>query len=95
VRNDQAKKNTITELYNMYQKGDMPNTDSNQKLVKMMKLYNEFTSKFQAVQGRTDEEVAYRKNLRKDALELMLEYAGSDDQALAAYRTLFDPLIGE
>ncbi len=41
VRNDQAKKNTITELYNMYQKGDMPNTDSNQKLVKMIKLYNE------------------------------------------------------
>ena len=95
VRNDQAKKNTITELYNMYQKGDMPNTGSNQKLVKMLKLYNEFTSKLQAVQGRTDEEVAYRKNLRKDALDLMLEYAGSDDQALAAYRTLFDPLIGE
>jgi hypothetical protein len=61
----------------------------------MVNLYYEFNSKVKAVSGQTDGEVAFRKALRKQALDLMLQYAGYDDQALAAYRTLFDPLIGE
>lgn len=95
VRNDTAKKETIEELYNMYRKGDMPDTDSNRKVIEMVRSYNEFVGLISSVTGRTDEEVAYRKNLRQDTLEYMLQIASGDEQALAAYRTLFDPLIGE
>jgi hypothetical protein len=95
VSNDTVKKEAIKELYNMYQKGDMPGTESNGKIIRMTEAYNEFNSLINSVTGRTDEEVAYRKNLRADAREFMLNTAGGDEQALAAYRTLFDPLIGE
>jgi hypothetical protein len=95
VRNDQLKKDAVRELYDMNQKKEMPMTDSNKKIMAMVNLYYEFNSKVKAVSGQTDGEVAFRKALRKQALDLMLQYAGYDDQALAAYRTLFDPLIGE
>lgn len=95
VRNDTAKKETISELFNMYRKGDMPDTESNRKIIEMVRSYNEFVGLISSVTGRTDEEVAYRKNLRQDTLEYMLQIASGDEQALAAYRTLFDPLIGE
>ena len=95
VSNDTVKKEAIKELYSMYQKGDMPGTDSNKKIVRMTEAYNEFNSLINSVNGRTDEEVAYRKNLRAQARDFMLDVAGGDEQALAAYRTLFDPLIGE
>jgi hypothetical protein len=95
VSNDTVKKEAIKELYNMYQKGDMPGTESNKKIVRMTEAYNEFNSLINSVTGRTDEEVAYRKNLRLEARNFMLDVAGGDEQALAAYRTLFDPLIGE
>jgi len=95
VRNDQAKKNVISELANMNRKGDVPDTESNRKIIQMVDLYNQFSSNITSVTGRTDEEVSYRKNLRRTTLEYMLEIAQNDSQALAAYRTLFDPLIGE
>lgn len=95
VRNDTVKKETIEELYSMYRKGDMPGTESNKKIIEMVKIYNEFVSTISSVSGRTDEEVAFRRNLRKDTLDYMLQLASGDEQALAAYRTLFDPLIGE
>jgi hypothetical protein len=95
VSNDTVKKEAIKELYSMYQKGDMPGTESNKKIVRMTEAYNEFNSLINSVNGRTDEEVAYRKNLRAQARDFMLDVAGGDEQALAAYRTLFDPLIGE
>jgi hypothetical protein len=95
VSNDTVKKEAIKELYSMYQKGDMPNTESNKKIVRMTEAYNEFNSLINSVNGRTDEEVAYRKNLRAQARDFMLDVAGGDEQVLAAYRTLFDPLIGE
>jgi hypothetical protein len=95
VRNDQLKKDAVRELWDMNQKKQMPMTDSNKKIMAMVDLYYEFNSKVKSVSGQTDGEVAFRKALRKQSLDLMLQYAGYDDQALAAYRTLFDPLIGE
>lgn len=95
VQKNQEKRDVITELFNMHRKGDMPKTESNTKIVNMITIYNEYTSLTNIVTGTTQEDLAFRNELKASSLDKMLEIAGSDDQALAAYRTLFSPLIGE
>ncbi len=89
------RRQAIAQIYNMYSNGDMPSTESNKKLIRMVRVYNAYQSQINLINGRTEVESNARNVLIDETNNSLLEIAGGDDQALAAYRTLFSPLIGE
>ena len=75
--------------------GDMPSTPTGSAIAKMTRYYDDFAAQFDQIQGSTDGERAYKKYLRQQTLEKMLSLALKNPSAMSAYRTLFEPLVGE
>ena len=93
--NDEAKKNTIVDLELMIKNGDMPNNQNGRDLAKMIAIYNDFTVGIDKLQGNKDVEIQARKVLRQRALDQIFKIAEENPNVMNAYRTLFDPLVGE
>lgn len=92
---DERKKNAITDIRSMILNGDMPDTPTGSAIAKMTRYYDDFAAQFDQIQGSTDGERAYKKYLRQQTLEKMLSLALENPNAMSAYRTLFEPLVGE
>jgi len=92
---DEKKKNAITDIRSMILNGDMPNTPTGSAIAKMTRYYDDFAAQFDQIQGSTDGERSYKKYLRQQTLEKMLSLALDNPNAMSAYRTLFEPLVGE
>jgi hypothetical protein len=93
--NNEAKMNIISDLELMIRNGDMPNTQNGRDLAKMIAIYNDFTIGIDKLQGSRDVEVQARKILRQRALDELFKIAEENPNVMNAYRTLFDPLVGE
>jgi hypothetical protein len=92
---DEKKKNAVTDIRSMILNGDMPNNPTGIALAKMTRYYDDFTAQFDQIQGSTEAERAYKKILRQQTVEKMLDLALKNPGAMNAYRTLFEPLVGE
>jgi hypothetical protein len=92
---DEKKKNAVTDIRSMILNGDMPNNPTGSAIAKMTRYYDDFTAQFDQIQGSTEAERAYKKVLRQQTVEKMLDLALKNPGAMNAYRTLFEPLVGE
>ena len=93
--NDEAKKNAIADLELMIKSGDMPNTQNGRDIAKMIAIYNDFVLAKDKLQGNRTVEVQARKLLREQTLDQIFQIAEKNPNVMNAYRTLFDPLVGE
>jgi hypothetical protein len=93
--NDSAKQNAIGDLELMIKNGDMPNNQNGRDIAKMIAIYNDFVLAKDKLQGNRTVEVQARKLLRQQTLNQIFQIAEKNPNVMNAYRTLFDPLVGE
>jgi hypothetical protein len=85
----------ITDIRKMILDGNMPNSENGKDLAKMVKLYDDFQIQFDKIQGSRNIDINARKTLRKLTIDQLFEVAQKNAGMMNAFRTLFEPLVGE
>jgi hypothetical protein len=85
----------ISDMKSLLASGKAPNQDLADTFGAMLNEYDQMNSTLQRVVGSSDKANEFKKNLRSDTRETLLQLAKSSDNATTFFYSVLEPLIGD
>jgi hypothetical protein len=89
------KNEALDDLRNVVYSGKAPNKKLAEVFGAMILQYDEGVKQLSSVTGKTDYDVGYRKAIRNDLKDVLMQIAGDNPNARSLYWNIFETLIGE